>query len=131
VPRSAYSEGTWVAGFTPGGGGTITLDPANKTGRWARVGNLVTVTLHANVLAINAPLGSLTVTGLPYPPVVGFEGAVSVAVNGLNNLARTQITGNITGSTMKLYHYDSGTLQDLGLHVLAGSDWYISATYFA
>jgi hypothetical protein len=35
----AYSEGTWVAGFTPGGGGTITLDPANKTGRWARVGN--------------------------------------------------------------------------------------------
>jgi hypothetical protein len=28
------------------------------------------------VLAINAPLGSLTVTGLPFPPVVGFEGAV-------------------------------------------------------
>lgn len=127
-PSVTYSQGIWSPSFVPATG-TITLDPANATGLWSRIGNTVTVVGHFRVQAINAPTGSLTITNLPFSPVTGFEGAACVTVNGLTNLARTAIVGTITGSTMQLYHYDSGSLDPLGVHVLANSDWYLSGTY--
>ena len=125
---AAYSQGNWNPNFVPATG-TITLDPANATGLWSKIGNTVTVVGHFRVQAINAPTGGLTLTNLPFAPVAGFEGAACVTVNGLNNLARTSIMGTITGTTMQIYHYDSGTLNGVGVHVLANSDWYISGTY--
>lgn len=127
-PSVTYTQGVWAPLFVPGGG-TITLDPANATGLWSRIGNTVTVVGHFRVQAINAPTGSLTITNLPFAPVAGFEGAACVTAGGLNNLARTSIVGTITGTTMQLYHYDSGSLDPLGVHVLANSDWYLSGTY--
>lgn len=127
-PSVSYTQGVWSPTFVPATG-TITLDPANATGLWSRIGNTVTVVGHFRVLAINAPTGSLTITNLPFSPVAGFEGAACVTAGGLNNLARTSIVGTITGTTMQLYHYDSGSLDPLGLHVLANSDWYLSGTY--
>lgn len=123
-----YTQGIWSPTFVPATG-TITLDPANATGLWSRIGNTVTVVGHFRVLAINAPTGSLTITNLPFAPVAGFEGTACVTVGGLNNLARTSIVGTIIGTTMQLYHYDSGSLDPLGVHVLANSDWYLSGTY--
>ena len=127
-PSVTYTQGVWAPLFVPATG-TITLDPANATGLWSRIGNTVTVVGHFRVLAINAPTGGLTITNLPFAPVAGFEGAACVTVNGLTNLARTAIVGTITGTSMTIYHYDSGTLQDMGVHVLANSDWYLSGTY--
>jgi len=60
-----YEEGTWTAAFLAESG-TITMDDSYKTGRYTKVGRLVTVLLHARFTAISAPTGSLSVTGLPF-----------------------------------------------------------------
>ena len=124
----AYTQGIWSPSFVPATG-TITLDPANATGLWSRIGNTVTVVGHFKVLSINSPTGSLNLTNLPYPPVTGFESSACMAVGGLANAARTSVVATITGTSIQVYHYDSGTLNPIGIHVLAGSDWYVSGTY--
>lgn len=128
APIVSYTQGVWSPAFTPTTG-TITLDPVFATGLWSRIGNTVTVVGRFKVLAINSPTGVLTLTNLPYPVVAGFESAACVAATGLNNGARTAISGTIFGLGLEIYHYDSGTLQNMSVHVLAGSDWYISGTY--
>lgn len=128
APSVTYTQGIWSPTFTPTTG-SITLNPANATGLWSRIGNTVTVVGRFNVLAINSPTGVLTLTNLPFPVVAGFESAAAVAADGLNNGARTAISGVISGTGIQVYHYDSGSLQDIAVHVLAGSDWYVSGTY--
>lgn len=128
APVVSYTQGIWSPAFTPTTG-TITLNPTSATGLWSRIGNTVTIVGHFNVLAINSPTGLLTLTNLPYPVVAGFEGAACITAGGLNNGARTAVTGTISGTGVQVYHYDSGTLNNIAVHVLAGSDWYVSGTY--
>lgn len=128
APIVSYTQGVWSPAFTPTTG-TITLNPAFATGLWSRIGNTVTVVGRFKVLAINSPTGVLTLTNLPYPVVAGFESAACVAATGLNNGARTAIAATISGTGIQVYHYDSGTLNNMAVHVLAGSDWYVSGTY--
>ena len=130
VPSVTYTQGVWSPTFSPATG-SITLVPASSTGLWSRIGNTVTIVGHFQVLAINSPTGLLSLTNLPFPPVAGFESSVAVAVDGLNNGARTSVMGTITGSAVQVYHYDSGTLNDIAVHVLAGSEWFVSGTYLA
>lgn len=130
APIVTYTQGIWSPAFTPTTG-TITLDPANSTGLWSRIGNTVTVVGHFKVQSINSPTGLLTLTNLPFPVVTGFESAACVAATGLNNGARTAISGTIIGLGVEVYHYDSGTLLNIANQVLANSDWYISGTYIA
>jgi hypothetical protein len=127
-PSVTYTQGIWTPNFTPTTG-TITLNPANATGLWSRIGNTVTLVGRFKVQSISSPTGLLTLTNLPYPVVAGFESAACVAATGLNNGARTAISGTIFGLGVEVYHYDSGTLQNMAVHVLAGSDWYVSGTY--
>lgn len=124
-----YTEGTWVASFIPSTG-SITLDPTMKTGRWSKVGNLVTLTLHARVQSISSPTGQLVIDNLPFTIATGFEGAICVAADGLNNGARTSLSAIVNGTNIVVYHYDSGTLNNIGVHVLANSNWYITGSYF-
>ena len=128
APSVTYTQGIWSPAFTPTTG-TITLTPGSSTGLWSRIGNTVTIVGHFNVQAINLPTGTLTLTNLPFPVVAGFEGAACIAAGGLNNGARTAISGTIIGTGVQVYHYDSGTLNNIAVHVLAGSDWYVSGTY--
>lgn len=123
---TAYAQGTWLARLICPIG-TITEDPAVKTGYWSQIGNTVSISMRFRVQAIAGPSGLLQMITLPYPAVQ--ESAAVIVVNGLTNLARTEICGYFSGSAINMYHYDSGTLQDLGQHVVAGSDWYISGTY--
>lgn len=123
-----YSQGVWSPTFSPATG-SITLVPASSTGLWSRIGNTVTIVGHFQVQSVNLPTGLLSLTNLPFSPVTGFESSVAVAVGGLNNGARTSVMGTITGAAVQVYHYDSGTLNNIAVHVLAGSDWYISGTY--
>lgn len=127
-PSVTYTQGIWSPTFTPTAG-SITLNPTSATGLWSRIGNTVTIVGHFNVQAINLPTGTLTLTNLPFPVVAGFESAACVAANGLNNGARTAISGTIIGTGVQIYHYDSGTFNNIAVHVLAGSDWYVSGTY--
>jgi hypothetical protein len=124
----AYTQGIWSPTFSPTTG-SITLTPASSTGLWSKIGNTVTIVGHFNVQAVNLPTGTLTLTNLPFPVVAGFEGAACVTAGGLNNGARTAISGTIIGTGVQVYHYDSGTLNGIAVHVLAGSDWYVSGTY--
>lgn len=124
----AYTQGIWSPTFSPTTG-SITLAPASSTGLWSKIGNTVTIVGHFNVQSINLPTGTLTLTNLPFPVVTGFESAACVTAGGLNNGARTAISGTIIGSGVQVYHYDSGTLNGIAVHVLAGSDWYVSGTY--
>jgi hypothetical protein len=55
-----YTEDIWSPAFTPATG-TITLDPANATGLWSRIGNTVTVVGRFVVQSVSSPTGLLSV----------------------------------------------------------------------
>lgn len=123
-----YSEGTFEASFLPASG-SITLDPARKTGRWSRIGNQVTAVGRFTVLSVVSPTGALVIDNLPFPVATGYEAAAVVAVNGLANAARTAISARVNGTGVTVWHYDSGSLLDIASHVLPLSEWNLSATY--
>ena len=127
---ATYTQGIWTPTFSTTTG-SITLVPASSAGLWSRIGNTVTIVGYFKVQSINSPTGVLTLTNLPFPVVAGFESAACVAATGLNNGARTAIAGTIMGTGVQVYHYDSGSLLNMAVHVLTGSEWYVSGTYLA
>lgn len=124
-----YSEGTFSANFLATTGTITLLNPVNNA-RWSRIGNVVSITGKFTVDTVNLPTGDLIIDNLPYPVLAGQESAATVAVTGLNNGARTTIMAYMNGSGVVVKHYDSGTMQQIAVHVLAGSTWYLAGTYF-
>lgn len=124
-----YSEGTFSANFLTTTGTVTLLNPVNNA-RWSRIGNVVSITGKFTVQAVNLPTGDLTIDNLPYPVLAGQESAATVAVTGLANAARTAISAYLNGSGVVVKHYDSGSMDPIGVHVLAGSVWYLAGTYF-
>jgi hypothetical protein len=124
-----YSEGVFSANFLATTGTITLLNPVNNA-RWSRIGNVVSITGKFTVQAINLPTGDLIIDNLPFPVLAGQESAATVAVTGLNNGARTAIMAYMNGSGVVVKHYDSGTMQQMAVHVLAGSTWYLAGTYF-
>jgi hypothetical protein len=125
-----YTQGIWTPSFTPATG-SITLDPANATGLWSRIGNTVTVVGHFVVQSVSLPTGLLSITNLPFAPVAGFEAAAAVTGFGFSAGAITSIVATITGNAIQAYHYQAGTLNALSVHMIAGTNLYISGTYIA
>jgi hypothetical protein len=123
-----YTQDIWSPAFTPATG-TITLNPANATGLWSRIGNTVTVVGRFVVQSVSSPTGLLSVTNLPFAPVVGFESSAAIAGSGFSAGAITSIVGTITGTAIQCYHYQNGNLNPLAVHIIAGSQLYISGTY--
>lgn len=124
-----YSDGIFSANFLTTTG-TVTLTNPVNNARWSRIGNVVSVTGKFTVQSVNLPTGDLVIDNLPFPVLPGQESAATVAVTGLNNGARTAISAYLNGTGVVVKHYDSGTMQQIGVHVLAGSDWYLAGTYF-
>ena len=124
-----YSEGTFSANFLATTGTITLLNPVNNA-RWSRIGNVVSITGKFTVDTVNLPTGDLIIDNLPYPVLAGQESAATVAVTGLNNGARTTIMAYMNGSGVVVKHYDSGTMQQIAVHVLAGSTWYLAGAYF-
>lgn len=56
-----YEEGTWTVVFTPSISGTITLDPSYNTGKYTKIGNLVTITGDIRVQSVSLPSGSINI----------------------------------------------------------------------
>ena len=124
---ASYSDGTWLAQLIPAVG-TITEDPAVKTGYWSLVGKTVTISMKIRVQSIaGGPTGLLRLVTLPYPAVQ--ETAVSVTTDLLQNGAKTTVMGYATGSDINLYHYENGNLNALSQHVPAGGVFWISGSY--
>ena len=123
-----YTQDIWSPAFTPATG-SITLNPANATGLWSRIGNTVTVVGRFVVQSVSSPTGLLSVTNLPFAPVVGFESSAAITGSGFSAGAITSIVGIITGTAIQCYHYQNGNLNPLAVHIIAGSQLYISGTY--
>ena len=127
-PLVGYTQGVWSPTFSPATG-TITLVPASSTGLWSRIGNTVTVVGHFVVQSVNVPTGLLSITNLPFAPVVGVESAAAVTAFGFSAGAITSIVGTISGTVVQAYHYQAGALNALSVHVIAGTNLYVSGTY--
>ena len=125
-----YTQGIWSPTFSPATG-TITLNPANSTGLWSRIGNTVTVVGRFVVQSVNVPTGLLSLTNLPYAPVAGFEAAAAITGSGFSAGAITSIVATISGTAVQAYHYQNGVLNPLAVHIIAGTNLYISGTYIA
>jgi hypothetical protein len=123
-----YTQGIWSPTFSPATG-TITLNPANSTGLWSRIGNTVTVVGRFVVQSVNVPTGLLSLTNLPYAPVAGFESSAAVTGFGFSAGAITSIVATISGTAVQAYHYQAGALNPLSVHVIAGTNLYVSGTY--
>lgn len=123
-----YTQNIWSPAFTPTTG-TITLNPANSTGLWSRIGNTVTVVGQFVVQSVSSPTGLLSVTNLPFAPVAGFESAAALAGSGFSPGAITSLAATITGTAIQCYHYQNGNLNPMAIHMIAGSQLYISGTY--
>ena len=126
---SLYSDGIFSANFLATTG-TITLTNPTNNARWSRIGNVVSVTGKFTVQSVNSPTGELVIDNLPFPVLAGQESAATVSVTGLNNGARTSIMAYLNGTGIVVRHYDSGTMNQAAVHVLAGSIWYLAGTYF-
>jgi hypothetical protein len=127
-PASGYSQGIWSPAFLPVTG-SITLVPASSTGLWSRIGNTVTVVGHFAVQSVSSPTGLLSITNLPFAPVVGVESAAAITGFGFSAGAITSIVGTVSGTAVQAYHYQAGALNSLSVHVIAGTNLYISATF--
>ena len=123
-----YTQGIWSPTFTAATG-TITLNPANATGLWSRIGNTVTVVGRFVVQSVNVPTGLLSLTDLPYAPVAGFESSADVTGFGFSAGAITSIVATISGTAVQAYHYQAGALNPLSVHIIAGTNLYVSGTY--
>ena len=124
---AAYTQGQWLAQLIPAVG-TITEDPAVKTGYWSQIGNTVSISMKLRVQAIaGGPTGLLKMDTLPLPAVQ--ETAVSVTADLLNNGAKTTLMGYAVGYSINLYHYENGLLNPLSQHVPAGAIFWVSGTY--
>ena len=128
LPAAGYTQGIWSPTFSPATG-TITLVPANSTGLWSRIGNTVTVVGRFVVQSVNVPTGLLSLTNLPFAPVSGFESAAAITGSGFSAGAITSIVATISGTAVQAYHYQNGVLNPLAVHVIAGTNIYVSGTY--
>lgn len=125
---ASYTQGIWSPTFSPATG-SITLVPANSTGLWSRIGNTVTVVGRFVVQSVNVPTGLLSITGLPFSVATGFEAAAAITGFGFSAGAITSIVATISGSAIQAYHYQAGSLNPLSVHVIAGTNIYVSGTY--
>lgn len=122
----SYTQGTWLAQLIPAVG-SITEDPAIKTGYWSLVGNTVSISMKLRVQSIAGPSGLLQMITLPFPAVQ--ETAVAVTADLLNNGAKTALMGYAVGSSINLYQFENGDLDPLASHVPAGGIFWVSGTY--
>jgi hypothetical protein len=123
---AVYSQGTWLAQLICPIG-TITEDPAVKTGYWSQIGNTVSISMKLRVQSVAGPSGQLEMITLPVPAVQ--ETALSITSDLLNNGAKTSMMAYAINSSIYIFHYENGNLNPVAQHVPAGGTFWISGTY--
>jgi hypothetical protein len=128
-----YEEGTWTAAITCGTSGTITIDPAYNTLKYTKVGKLVTLTGFVYVSAVSSPVGTVTVTGLPFTngSANGNGAGVSVYVYGLNTASNLMIGIDKSASSINTRTFSAGTITtSIAGYFAATSGFYVNLSYF-
>ena len=128
-----YEEGTWTGALVAGTSGTITMNAALQTGSYTKVGRLVTVTGLFYVDSVSSPVGTLTLTGLPYAtPASNYSRTASaVFANNLQATATSFIMGALTSSStsIALSKLVTGVSTAMAGDVKADSSFHINLSY--
>jgi hypothetical protein len=87
-----YEEGTWTPSFARSTGGAITATLSTNTGKYTKIGNLVTVSIITIIDSVSSQgSGESEIRGLPFPPADNALGAGSV---GRNDTFTTDVVHN-------------------------------------
>jgi hypothetical protein len=99
-----YEEGSWTVLVTCGTSGTVTT--GNKTGRYVKVGSLVSVTMYIDFSAVSSPVGYLRFT-LPFTAGSGtlYESAISCTFNNVSSVNINNFLGIVNNGTANLDVY--------------------------
>jgi hypothetical protein len=128
-----YEEGTWTA--TLKGSVSDPTTPVTATGRYTRVGRLVTISVAFDGVNTTGASGNVTVTGIPFNNSTPNTRTIGV-VGGLYNftIANKYITCGMDENATAVYFNDeaSGT-SGIALQHSAGLTCYIrfAMTYYA
>jgi len=128
-----YEEGTWTAAITCGTSGTITLDPSYDTLKYTKVGRVVTLTGFVYVSAVSSPVGTVTVTGLPFVNgnANGNSTGVSAYVYGLNTASNLIIGIDKSASSINTRTFSAGVVTtSIAGNFFATSGFLVNLTYF-
>jgi hypothetical protein len=126
------TTGTVSAGMSATSG-TITLNSTFNKLRWARHGTFITLSGYLLVASVSSPSGVLTITGIPGSQNVStnystcqlsFMGGAGVVDFTLWN----RIAPNST--VIEVYKMLANALTNLAGDIQAGSEFYVSCTYF-
>jgi hypothetical protein len=128
-----YEEGTWTAALTCGTSGTITVDPAYSTCKYTKVGRVVTVTGFVYISAVSSPVGTLTLTGLPFTGDSGFGNLSGVSTYIYGMSTATNLMGfNSNSSTLQFKTFSAGVTNANIASLFAATDGFLlSLSYFA
>jgi len=129
-----YEEGTFVVAMVAGTSGTITINNSFKTLSYTKIGRMVVVTGYVAVTSVASPVGSFSITGLPFTcgNTATQRAAVTVNPNGLTGGATTCIVGRVLENTTQidLFLWTAGSVSNMAATVQAGSDFVLNVTYF-
>ena len=128
-----YEEGNWTAAYVCGTSGTITISAS--TGHYTKNGRQVIVNGYFDVSAIDAPVGSLTITGLPFTiaDITNQFPAISIRADGLAATAVTSLQGRGQKNTANILvqKFSAGAAAALAADITTGTDIQISLAYNA
>jgi hypothetical protein len=128
-----YEEGTWTGALACGTSGTITLMTTVKTGSYTKIGRIVVATGAFRVDSVSSPVGTLTLSGLPFAvaSVNSGYGSASIMITGLASGATTSIVTRINAgeSAIQISKYINGSIADLAGDVAANTYIAITAVY--
>lgn len=129
-----YEEGTWTANLICGTSGTIAVNAGYSTGAYTKVGRQVTVTIRIYVDSVSSPVGTLTLTGLPFTCAAGvrFNSAVAIRSELLNATGTTQMQAVVLQGTtnISIDHFAAGNVGAAAADIKAGSQFDICTAYF-
>ncbi len=93
-----YKEGTFQPSLKLGGAATA-MTYGTRTGRYTKVGNLVSFTIHIILTALGSSTGALTIEGMPYSPAVAAEFMHEALIVGTGRNLASQTTTILTLTT--------------------------------
>jgi len=129
-----YEEGDWTAAFVCGTSGTITINNSYKTGTYVKIGRKVTVIGYFVVASVSSPVGTLSISGLPFTCGGDLKNlsAVAIRAGAMEATAATALQGVVSRGTTSLLieHFAAGVGSAAAADMKAASEITICATYF-
>jgi hypothetical protein len=124
-----YEEGTFTPAMSSGSGGPIVLSTA--TGKYTKIGNVVTFALRVTVSNANLAGGAISITNLPFTSTsyANRNRAVSADISNVTGSTMDNIGGTFVASSGTQINILSSTFTNIVLTNTSSMDF--NGTYFA